>query len=294
MIPAFAYPSTFAMVRVWAGANRISVAEARKRFAQYAILSAIAGSRFLGSALVFKGGNALDFIWQPNRSTTDLDFSLDMTLVRSDMLDATVFTRAFAPTLAVVGSQLGATFAVHRVRKQPPQASADFVTYTVMVGYALPDETALRARMALGRASVNTIPVEISINEPVCAEQSVPLTATTTLRVSTLEDIVAEKLRALLQQPIRDRARKQDLLDIAVILEANQPLDAAQIASFLQQKAAARNVPVSRAAFHNPEIAVRAQRDYDTLAVTTRIRFIPFAPALTRVLQFIDTLPLPP
>lgn len=92
MIPAFAYPSTFAMVRVWAGANRISVAEARKRFAQYAILSAIAGSRFLGSALVFKGGNALDFIWQPNRSTTDLDFSLDMTLVRSDMLDATVFT----------------------------------------------------------------------------------------------------------------------------------------------------------------------------------------------------------
>jgi len=51
MIPAFAYPSTFAMVRAWAGANRISVAEARKRFAQYAILSAIAGSRFLGSAL---------------------------------------------------------------------------------------------------------------------------------------------------------------------------------------------------------------------------------------------------
>jgi len=54
MIPAFAYPSTFAMVRVWAGANRISVAEARKRFAQYAILTAIAGSRFLGSALVFR------------------------------------------------------------------------------------------------------------------------------------------------------------------------------------------------------------------------------------------------
>ena len=52
--------------------------EARIRFAQYGILRAISLSRELSRLLVFKGGNALDFIWQPNRSTSDLDFSIDM------------------------------------------------------------------------------------------------------------------------------------------------------------------------------------------------------------------------
>lgn len=72
------YPLTFGELRSWATENGVDVAEARVRFAQYAILRAIASSRALSSALVFKGGNALDFVWMPNRSTGDLDFSLDV------------------------------------------------------------------------------------------------------------------------------------------------------------------------------------------------------------------------
>jgi hypothetical protein len=53
----------------------MTVAEAKFRFAQYGILQAVAGSRTLSQVLAFKGGNALDFFWQPNRSTKDLDFS---------------------------------------------------------------------------------------------------------------------------------------------------------------------------------------------------------------------------
>lgn len=50
------------------------------------------------------------------------------------------------------------------------------------------------------------------------------------LRVSTAEDIVAEKLRALLQQALRNRTRRQDLLDIAALLRAGVPLDPARVA----------------------------------------------------------------
>lgn len=62
----------------------MNVNEGRVRFAQYAILRAIAYSDRLSRILVFKGGNALDFVWHPNRSTQDLDFSADMDLIDLD------------------------------------------------------------------------------------------------------------------------------------------------------------------------------------------------------------------
>jgi hypothetical protein len=43
---------------------------------------------------------------------------------------------------------------------------------------------------------------------------------TGTLRIATLEDIVGEKLRAILQQPVRNHSRAQDVFDIAVDLQS--------------------------------------------------------------------------
>ena len=54
------------------------MSEARRRFAQYAVLRAISSSARLRELLVSKGGDALDFVWSPNRGTIDLDFSADM------------------------------------------------------------------------------------------------------------------------------------------------------------------------------------------------------------------------
>ena len=56
----------------------MGMSEARQRFAQYAVLRAVASPARLSELLVFKGGDALDFVWSPNRSTIDLDFSADM------------------------------------------------------------------------------------------------------------------------------------------------------------------------------------------------------------------------
>jgi predicted nucleotidyltransferase component of viral defense system len=144
-----------------------------------------------------------------------------------------------------------------------------------------------------GRTSPQIVRVEISNNEPICAATTFDLEQGRQLRICTLEDIVAEKLRALLQQTIRNRERRQDLLDIAVILEAGQPLDRDNVATFLIEKARARDVPVSRAAFRDPEIARRASADYDELAATTRVRFIPFDEAWNALIAFVDELDIP-
>ena len=73
-----------------------------------------------------------------------------------------------------------------------------------------------------------------------------------TLRVCTIEDIVAEKLRALLQQAPRKRNRPQDLLDIVVAVQRNADLDLTQIGQFVQDKSASRAIAVHKSAFHAP------------------------------------------
>jgi predicted nucleotidyltransferase component of viral defense system len=182
---------------------------------------------------------------------------------------------------------------VHSVTRQPPGEGKTFITFTAKIGYALEDDDRNRARIEARQFSKAVIPVEISLNEPICADIRVHMDATYQLRVSTVEDIVAEKLRALLQQPLRNRTRRQDLLDIAVILQSGTQLDKANVATFLIEKARARNVPVSRTAFREPEIAQRAGEDYGALVNTTRTMYVPFDEALHSLFAFIDDLPIP-
>lgn len=285
-------PGSFAHIRAWAEEAGVTVDEARIRFAQYAVLCAIAAVRPLREGLVFKGGNALDFVWQPNRSTVDLDFSVDHTSSLA-MPNAETLRMLLARGLPVASTQLGVTLKVHRVQPNPRGTDRDFVTFEARVGYALPDEDRLRQRMERGEPSSRAIKLDISINEPIGDARLVQMGPDLQLRVATIEDIVAEKLRALLQQPIRNRQRRQDLLDIAVILREKLAFDRRLVAEFMLLKAAARDVPVSRAAFRNPGVVNRASAGYAELEQTTRAAFVPFDEALSMLYALVDELDIP-
>lgn len=70
-------PRSMSELNAWANKLEIPLPDARVRFAQYAILLAFGRVSLLREMLIFKGGNALDFVWSPNRSTMDLDFSIE-------------------------------------------------------------------------------------------------------------------------------------------------------------------------------------------------------------------------
>jgi predicted nucleotidyltransferase component of viral defense system len=287
------YPRRFDEIGTWAERQGIPVAEARRRFAQFAILAAIAGSRNLRSSLIFKGGNALDFVWQPNRSTLDLDFSVDHSALAFE-IDEPEIQHLFATATTVVQRRYAIRLAVNSVRQQTPGKDRAFPTIVVRCGYALPDEPKLIARMDRGRPSSQVLDVEISVNEPLGAATAVLLDdSIPPLRIATLEDIVAEKLRALLQQPIRNRERRQDLLDIAVIVRQHSSLDVQQISDILLTKSRARGIDASRRAYLDPEIRQRAQVDYVGLRDTTRTLFIPFDEAWEEVMRLVSRLSIP-
>ncbi len=287
------YPPSFDSLPTWARTHNIAMTEARRRFAQYVMLRAIVSSRALSGVLVFKGGNALDFMWQPNRSTLDLDFSTAR--VVADLgREAESLRTLFTGALNSVGPGFGVLCRIARVEQRPPGSDKTFVTYLIRVAYALPDQESLRQRMGIDPTyGPQLIDIEVSINEPICADEPRDIDGTHPLRISTVEDIVAEKLRALLQQPIRKRARPQDLLDIAVVLRQGLPLDRALVTDFLLRKAAARTISVSHGAFHHPEIMERARRGYDELKGTTRVLFVPFEEARDLLYGLVDTLTIP-
>lgn len=281
------YPVSFHSITSWAAENQILVSEARLRFAQYGILQSIAGSQVLSSALVFKGGNALDFVWQSNRSTLDLDFSS-----WDDGLTVDRIRQFFEPSLQRVSTATGTLYRLQRAEQQPPGVGRSFITFNVSIGYALPDDARNQKRIREGKPSLAHIPVEISLNEPICAAERIDLGSANGLQVSTQEDIVAEKLRALLQQIPRNRTRPQDVLDIAVALNRGAVLRPESVADFLHRKAASRNIQVSLDLFLEEELWRRAEQGYSELHSSARELFIPFNNAKESVLAFVKLLPL--
>lgn len=108
------HPTSFDRVGPWAASAGVSVAEARVQFAQYAVLLGTSNVRILREGLVLKGGNTLDFVWQPNRSTGDLDFSLDA-IGELATIDADRIKTRLQRGASIATTRLGILLAVYGV-----------------------------------------------------------------------------------------------------------------------------------------------------------------------------------
>ena len=71
-----ALPVSPESISEWCRLRNIPIHEGRQRFMELIILACISNNRTLSSGLVFKGGNALRFVYQNPRSTIDLDFTV--------------------------------------------------------------------------------------------------------------------------------------------------------------------------------------------------------------------------
>ena len=282
------YPPSLLGIGKWAKANLILVSEAEFRFAQFGILRAIADSRDLSEKLVFKGGNALDFVWLPNRSTRDLDFSCGDNFIAEES-----FTDHLGRSLAAAGRKLDIGYRLQKIERRPALEDATFPALKVHIGYALPADRNNQLRLARGELSKAVIEMDLSLNEVICATVPCDFQSKNQLLVSTVEDIVAEKLRSLLQQPIRNRYRRQDVLDICSCLRKYPQLNRDMVREFLIRKSESREISVTDRAFHQEEVRSRANENYEGLRETTRSEWIPFDEAFEEVLKLVSQLELP-
>jgi predicted nucleotidyltransferase component of viral defense system len=175
-----------------------------------------------------------------------------------------------------------------------PKHHGTHPTYTIKAGYQLPGDPYFADFETSTRTVSSVAELEISLNDVVCEDRkSSGAAGDVRVTVCVLEDIIAEKLRALLQQPIRNRNRKQDVYDIARMIQLHgSSLDREKIGKYLLQKGGARHVEVSRSAF-NADVRRRAEYEYETLFSRNDPDFIPFDQAWSAVMHLVAEIPIP-
>lgn len=271
----------------WRRETGANLSEARRRFVVYVVLQAL-GHGTLRNRVVAKGGNALRYFYGSVRSTLDVDLS-----VVGDWSDDKEEVRtAFEEPLRSTASRHGIELWVQGIRRQPaPGPNRTWPTYNMSVAFQFPGDRWF-GRSA-GRHDVSdVVRVGVSLNEEVCGRTTFDLGGVRVVS-SSLEDIVAEKLRALLQQRGRPRCRPQDVYDISNLLRTRgAALDRAAIGEFLVRKAKARRIEPKRSSF-DEEVRTKAQEQYYEVERTTGTFFIPFDEAWTDVLRLVGELPIP-
>jgi hypothetical protein len=237
------------------------------RQAVHTILVAVTQFRQAGLQAVMKGGILLAVEYDGDRYTKDVDFS-------TRALITEIPPERFADTLngALASASQSLDYGLDcRVQSRaliPPGEDRSWPTLQLKVGYAPINDARRHGRLGRGQAA-HVLAVEISYNEVITGTEWLELGDGVSVEASTLVDLVAEKYRAMLQQPVRKRVRRQDAYDIYGLLESHGAVlrsHATAVREALIAKCAGRGVTPHRDSLRDPEIERRSMAEYPQLA----------------------------
>lgn len=219
-------------IRVLAGQSAIDPGILEKDYVLSKVLTALSEIELVGDALVFKGGTALKkFYFSDWRYSEDLDFTARHQLSPHAVKE--VFTRACDGALDTFGLAL-------RIMEysQYPKNGDIPVTSQLKIGYEGP------LRRTSGQK--NNIRVDITFDEPIIDEprlrsmiKSYADDVDTSIPAYTLEEIVAEKLRSILQ-----RGKSRDYYDVLLLLRDHRMDFSLELTrDILEQKCSFKGIP---------------------------------------------------
>jgi hypothetical protein len=72
------------------------------------------------------------------------------------------------PSLERVSRSTGVSYRVQKMEQQPPGPDRSFITFEGTIGYALPEDRRNRELIQRNNSSRATVPLDVSLNEPIC------------------------------------------------------------------------------------------------------------------------------
>lgn len=236
------------------------------REAVHTILLAVAGHDKLRINMVMKGGLLMAIRHNSSRYTKDVDFStsknpkeLNPDLLVSWLQDALVHSAQeldYELDCRVQGYKL----------KPEHLDNPTFPALSIRVGYAYRG-TPKHKRLEAGQCST-VVEIDHSYNEVIPNLERIDFSSGETLEIYRLEDLIAEKYRALLQQPIKGKRRRQDVYDLNLLLERCNPISDREKFSIMESllaKCHGRGVDPCRESIDDPMVIKLARSDYHTL-----------------------------
>ncbi|MDA8350207.1 MAG: nucleotidyl transferase AbiEii/AbiGii toxin family protein [Pseudomonadota bacterium] len=265
------------------------------RMAVHTILVAVSRAPTLPNLMVLKGGILLALQYQGDRFTRDIDFSTGKTVPEMSV-NGVVEELTAALSLQVQMLNYGLDCRIQGHELKPPGEHRTWPTLQLRIGYA-PMANLTRHRRLVNGKSPAALALDLSYNEVITAVELVSIPGGAVVQAYTLPDLIAEKLRAMLQQPSRHRNRRQDVYDLYRVLSRPEVQDGpfrAAVLQALQAKTAARNLAVNRQSIADPEVRRRSERDYAQLRAEISSELPDFEQAYTAVQNYYECLPWGP
>lgn len=261
------------------------------RQAVQTILLAIASHNELQASMVLKGGILLAIRYRSQRYTKDIDFSTSKTMAE---LDENEIAKELNGSLAAVVEELdyGLDCRVQKCELFPKRKDATFPSIRITVGYAYKGSS--KHKRLQTKTSPSVVSIDYSTNEFIPSIENFKLTVGEEIQTYSLTDLIAEKYRALLQQVIRNRNRRQDVYDLYFILHEFAGLsddEKSLILSSLLAKAKPRGLIPNISSMDDEEVKRRAGHEYDTLMDETLDELIDFNLAFEYITKFYRSLP---
>lgn len=245
-----------------------------ERQATEVILTAIGLTDKFSNHIFLKGGILMAVLYDSPRNTGDIDFTTDLNPADAEGLPKAL-REALDSALPRAAAELGYPDFLSKVQslkirpKKDSLANDTFPAMFIKVGYAKresPQEKGFKRG-----ESTTVVQMDISFNEPVSGIQIVRLNAdqAVTIKAYSLNDLIAEKLRALLQQPSKMKNRRQDIYDIDLLIK-RFVFDESERDALLKAvlvKCKSRGIFPNEDALSHPDVRERAQAEWGTLAL---------------------------
>lgn len=265
----------------------------RKNFRQaiHTILLAISHCEHLHAEMVMKGGLLIAIRYNSPRYTRDIDFSTNHPYAEFD-IDA--FRKEFDRGLVLATEELdyGLACRIQKCKVNPANPDATWPSLDLRIGYAKRGQRAQIRNLELGRA-VNVVQVDYSFNEVTPNIEEVSLSEGGNLQVYTYIDLVAEKIRSVLQQEDRNRYRRQDVFDLYFLINNFKHPDTKERQEILDslKKKSAEMIDIDHNSMSRPEIIKRSKEEYHLLEDELEDPLPDFDDIYSVVSEFYKSLP---
>jgi len=265
------------------------------RQAVHIVLSAIAGSEYLKPKMIMKGGMLLGIRYKSSRFTEDIDFSTKMKLSE---IDESEFREELNDALIIASDEFayGVSCRVQSLAIQPKKnhENATFPSFNLTIGYARKNSAGEMDRLDRGQCP-KTIKIDYSFNELSYSIDDIIINDEDGVSAYGITDLIAEKIRSIIQQPYRNRSRRQDIYDLDFLLDSVN-LDEQERLSVLYSlmEKSKERIPdgdVNPSTLDRDDIKKLSQENYDQLSAEVEGDVKDFDIAYNRVNDFYKSLP---
>jgi len=273
----------------WVGeANTNNEKEFRQ--AVHIFLLALSLTNLPKEQMVMKGAILLALRFDSDRFTRDIDFSTDQKLSEVNV-EKVIGELEEGLVLAIDLLEYGLDCRIQSNRIEPNKDDATFPTLWISVGYAYKG-TPKHKRLMRG-ASPSILSVDFSFFEQNISIESYEFDGHE-IKTYSLADLVAEKYRAILQQKIRDRIRRQDAYDIFILIRGGHLSEKGlkdEILNSLRVKADSRDIEISPESLRDKETIRRSKADYENLKDEISGELPDFNMLFNTVAEYYESLP---